>query len=433
MSIKFTITHQFDDVSISKKEFTRLLKQVSWKEAPSFLQPGRTAWCLFEDMPNLKDGTGCVLSAAKLKGVGIWNPQTVESYSGVHANTYINTPIKPNVEEYKYTATTPHLGFDEKGQFTIVYSDPSPYGGMTHERAIREFNNALTLYKKGIHSTIPFVVVEYEEKYTFQEKRMGAVISLSPVKFPYRVHNIIFSEHLEPEEAKYWDQIRLLMEVGGSLRNEITRLKMLKTIGSSFGRTLRGFAEAGLYRHSGGLDNIFFCTQCQRVVLTDLDSSRSLDELPPNIQALQVLRDITSVLYKFLYRLGHPLAINQYTLNNLIKYNPLTDIIIGYFPEVTETTVQQISERLLAYFAPHFFILKKYQKSILQNQYSEMPKYHIDRNLFYVLSIISLSPLLVSSNLISQDTYEHDLKQLMENAKCFLGEQYEYLIYLLSR
>lgn len=433
MSIGLTITHYSDNVKISKKELTKILDCVSWKEPPRFIQPGRTAWHFFEEPPTLNDNIGCVLYTAKLKGVGIWNPQMPGTYSGVHTNTYLETPNKPTTEEYKYTARIPHVGFDEKGCFKTVYSSSSPYGGLTHERAVQEFANGLILYKSGIHSTIPLMVVEYEGQYTFQGKKMGAVISLAPVKFPYRAHNIMFLRNLEPEATKYWDEIRLSLRIQDSLDDEIARLKLLKIIGASFGKTLRGFAESGLYRHSGGLDNIFFCTQCHRAVLTDLDSSRNLNELASNVQALQVLRDIASVLYKFLYRLGHPDAINNYTIENLTKFNPLIDIIMGYFPESTELAAQQVSHRLLTYFVPYFFVLKKHQEMVQQDGLINIQEYIIDRNLFYVLCIKNLSSLFVGSKLASLYPYEHNDKEFMKNAQVFLGNQYEYLIYLLSQ
>lgn len=432
--MKFSITHQYDAVSIENDEYLHILDLLSWKETPIFIEPGRTAWHRFSSPLIIKNYTQCKVWAAKLKGVGLWNPLAASSYSGVHSVTFNEKPIGPETREYEYTARTSHIGFANDGAFRITYGEPAPFGGILHERAVNEYNNALTLLNKGVHATIPLLAVQYEDRFLFHGKPMGAVVSLAQVTYPSRLHGLLFYD----EQQNRYDYYQLLISelgISGEFAHAEVRLRALKEIGRKLGEAIRGFSEAGLYRYSGGLDNFLFCTQCKKVCLTDLDSSRPLRELPDNVKPLQVLRDLISILYKFLHRLGHPQIVNQYTLDAVLHNDVLAQVIEGYFPEVKEkhqATLQKASNTLWKMYIPHFFLLKRNSQELARQPNIAYNQYQIDRDLFFALALHMLLPIYQASMLNAVYPSNFNEGELIKRIKIFLQDRYEYFEHLLA-
>ncbi len=117
---------------------------------------------------------------------------------------------------------------------------------------------------------------------------------------------------------------------------------------------------------------------------------------------------------------------------NLLQYDPLFDMITGYFPNAPDMNVQQVSRRLWNYFFPHFFLLKRYRQPAITNWFSELSKsYKMEDDLFYILSITSLYPLLCNSDLALLYPCHLTTEQLMKKAESYLGERFEHLLYLL--
>ncbi len=429
--INCVVTHRFTDVRIPEGEYIRLMKVVTWQEQPWFPVPGRTAWYIFENQPLLASSLELKLKAAKLKGIGHWNPKTF-SYSGIFGIEASNEPQPPTTKEYKYTSLLPHVGFTDEGEYVLVYSEPTPYGGMMHSRAIREYNNARILLKKGVSSIIPFLVIKYEDSYNFCGNAMGAVISLSPEISPYRMHFLHYDEEgLGPDQQKYYSRVRESLGVDGDPTDETTRLAALRILAKQVGKVLHDFSAAGLYRHSGGWDNMHYCVEQKKVFLTDLDSSRDINERHENVRALYILRDLVSTLLKLLAAFYYPTVLNIYTFTNLVHYDILFEIIHGFFPNETDINVRQVSRRLWNYFFPCFFRLKRYRPG-LSNWFERKRSYKMEEDLFYILSITSLYPLFCNSDLALLYPCHLTTEQLMKNAESYLGERFEQLLYLLS-
>lgn len=430
--ISCVVTHRFTDVMISEDEYVRLSKIVTWQEQPWFPMPGRTAWYIFENQPPLVSSSELKLKAAKLKGIGLWNPKN-SYYSGIHDVEHSDDPHPPTTEEYKYTSLLPHVGFTDEGEYAIVHGEATPYGGMMHSRAVREYNNARRLLERGVPAIVPFLVVEYQDSYKFRGEAMGAVISLSPATSPYRMHPLLYGENgLGSDGQKYYSQMRESLGISGDPTDETTRLATLKILARQVGKLLHDFTAAGLYRHSGGWDNLHYCVEQRKVFLTDLDSSRDITERPENVRALYILRDLASSLHKLLNKFYYPTMLDTYTFANLLQYDPLFDMITGYFPDAPDMNVQQVSRRLWNYFFPHFFLFKRYRQPVLTNWPSEQSKsYKMEDDLFYILSITSLYPLFCHSDLALLYPCHLTTEQLMKKAESYLGERFEHLLYLL--
>jgi hypothetical protein len=430
--ISCVVTHHFNDVQISGDEFVRLLKIVTWQEIPWFPMPGRTAWYVFGSQPLLGSTPEFKLKAAKLKGIGLWNPKNFH-YSGIHGGEHLDDPVPPTTIDYEYTSLLPHVGFTDEGEFTIVYSEPTPYGGMRHSRAVREYNNAHRLLERGIPAIVPFLVIEYQDGYKFRGEALGAVISLSPEPSPNRMHPLHFGEDgLGLDDREYYSRVRESLGISGDPTNETTRLATIKVLARQVGKLNHDFSAAGLYRHSGGWDNLHYCIEQRKVFLTDLDSSRDINERPENVRPLYILRDLASALHKLINKLYYPTVLETYTFSNLLWYDPLYEMIAGYFPNALGQDVQRVSRSLWSYFFPHFFLLKRYRQPLLTDWSSERRKsYKMEEDLFYILAITSLYPLYCNSDLALLYPSYLSHEQLMKKAESYLCERFEHLSYLL--
>jgi len=171
----------------------------------------------------------------------------------------------------------------------------------------------------------------------------------------------------------------------------------------------------------------------QEILLTDLDSVRVMSELSPEQRRLQALRDLASVVYRTLAKFYTPSVLDKYTLTNLLEYNPLQELLMGYFSNASETKIHEATRILWNSFIPYFFIVKKYQNEIDGGWSNERRRsYKMDHDLFYLLAMTLLYPLFCESDLA--DIYPSSLAQteLIGKAERFLGNRYEYFVHLLN-
>lgn len=432
--ISFRITHKFDSIVMTEAEFNQLLQVASWSSPPWFPFPGRTAWYTFDELPSRNAAAREVFPAAKLKGVGIWNPQQSEEYSGVHGGEYCDQPCRPTLQEYIYTSQLVHVGFDCEGHFCQVKSEITPFGGIRHSRALREYSNALLLCNSGVPCITPFMVIEYQDKYIFHGERLGAAISLSPESSPYRLHPLHLGEaNCGSTQRMYYQAVRASLGIAGDPNDEQTRLRVIGSVSRQIGKLLHDFASVGLYRHSGGWDNLQFSLRHRQVFLTDLDSSRSLQDLDVKVRPLQVLRDLASALHKLLNKLYYPTVLENYTVANLVRHDPLFEMILGYFPSASESDVRRITGALWRYFVPHFCLLRRHREPIMHSWTSEQRKsYKMEEDFFYVLAIVALYPLYLLSDLNHIYPANLTVHDIEHRAYEYLGERYEYLQFILN-
>jgi len=108
-------------------------------------------------------------------------------------------------------------------------------------------------------------------------------------------------------------------------------------------------------------------------------------------------------------------------------------MLSAYFPASNAEKVKKASARYWNYFAPHFFLMKKYKDQVLGEWECERRKsYKMDDDFFFTLSMLSLFPLYCESDLNSFCPSEFTLGDLKERAEVFLGERYQYLVRLLT-
>jgi len=473
MPIKLEITHLFDQVEIPEDEMESLLGVASWQSEPQFPYPGRSAWHVFKKPVYLKNDKEKIFRAAKLKGVGVWNPENFHLYSGVHGMAYCYKPIQPTTEDYKFTSSIAHFGFTDEGFFEAVYSEPAPYGGILHRRAVQEYENSLRMLAHGVPAQVSLLVARLPASYKFMDEDMGIVISLSEEIEPFRLHLIHFGDHeLFEQELKYYTRLQKSIGLPENIQDENIRLQTINALSGQIGKLLHDFSAAGLYRHSGGWEDLSFCLKNKRVFLADLDSNRCMAELTACTRPLQILRDLSSSIHKLLNMFYYPTVLDKYTFSNLVASDPVSEMLSAYFPASNAGKIKKVAARFWDYFAPHFFLMQRwvhgncqgevvdegvvrakpaqhpnifpsitripngpqrYRNRVLGEREPEIRKsYKMDDEIFFTLSMLNLFPLYSESDLYSFFPTDCTLGDLEERAQAFLGEKYHYVSYLLS-
>ena len=434
--LRFEITHRYEGIDISDAEFQRLLDAATWKTQPVFLRRGRVARHLLSEPASLAADPHRILDVAKLKGVGVYDPASMGRYRDKILDSFSDEPLPPTTKPLESFATYPHVGISKEGDFCFAYGGMAPVGGILHERALREFRTAQILHEHGVPTIIPLVVIRYLDL-DFQGEPMGAVITLSSEPAPYRLSQVQYIAGTQRGKDKntdaYYDKVLSTLGIEGDYATEVPRLEALRILAKDVGKIVHDFSAAGLYRHSSEWSNFEFDFKRKEIFLTDLDSVRESNELSGDLQALQALRDVGTTVYRLLSKFSTPTALGQYSIKNLLKYDPLKACIAGYFPHAPMERVQAISKKLWAAYIPHLCLLKKHKESIISGWDHERRKsYKMDHDLFYVLSMILLVSTFQESDL--GKLYPSDLTEqtLREKAEAFLGERYEYLEYLLQ-
>lgn len=436
-TLDYTITHRFSGLEISDQEWETLIGLASWQRIPEFPRRGRMAWHILEEPASLVNNPNYKLRAAKLKGVGAWNPPDTSRHRDPLLDSFTEVPIPPTTKPLDSFATYPHFGFNQEGEYTFVYSDPAPVGGILHNRALLEYQSAKTLVEKGVPTIVPVAVIQYGDNYRFLDKPMGAVISLVPDTAPHRLSEVQFGSAVHrgtnPGADQYYDRIRESLGIEGDPSSETTRLATIKILARKIGKGMADFTMAGLYRYSPEWSNFDYDFERGEVLFTDLDSTRHMEDIPAEFRTLQALRELGSVVYRTVAKFSTPAVLGTYTLTNLLKYDPLFELIRGYFPNATEEEVKPITNKLWNCFIPYLFLLKKYQQEI-ENDWSKERRrsYKMDHDLFYILAMTSLYPLFRNSEIFRLYPSSLTEKDLMQKAEVYLGERYEYFLYLLE-
>nr|VFJ48426.1 MAG: hypothetical protein BECKFM1743C_GA0114222_100597 [Candidatus Kentron sp. FM]VFJ50130.1 MAG: hypothetical protein BECKFM1743A_GA0114220_100806 [Candidatus Kentron sp. FM]VFK08087.1 MAG: hypothetical protein BECKFM1743B_GA0114221_100597 [Candidatus Kentron sp. FM] len=436
-TLAYELTHRYDGVTISDAEFDRLLGAASWRTQPEFLRRGRVARHVLQDPARLENGPEeRRLTVAKLKGVGVYDPAALGKYRDRILGEFSDEPLPPTTRPLDSFATYPHMGIDGQGEYTLAYGAVAPVGGIVYERALREYRNARTLYEHNIPTIIPLAVLKYKDL-VFKDQPMGAVITLSSEPSPYRLAEVQYlaatQRGKDPQADAYYDRVVASLGVDGDPGSETVRLRAINILSRQIGRLMHDFSLAGLYRYSPEWSNFEYSFQHKEVFLTDLDSVRDLDELSPENQRLQVLRDLGSLIYRLVAKFGTPSALDQYRLDNLLSHDPLAETLLGYFhaSEVTENEIRAVSRKLWNAFIPHLFLLKKHRAAIQHQWSSERRRsYKMDHDLFYILTIGLLYPLFEKDVLAAKFPFDLSQDALMAKAERYLGERYEYLAYL---
>jgi hypothetical protein len=423
MSMDFEISKRFRGVEIAEGDYSHILNLIGWREQPSFPIPGRVANYTFASKAYLPT-QGVYFYSAKLKGIGIWNPEHFKTYSGVHNGKIFNEPHPPTTLEYEYTASIAHFGITNDGEYGLFHSEPAPFGGITHNRALREYDNAVSLLTQKVPVTAPFLVAKYKGL-LFKDQELGVVVSLLPFEYPYRLHLILHDRRkLSETEQRFVGEVYQSCGVHAESYDYYDQLKVINTIYQIYGCTVRKFSQAGLYRHSGGLDNLYYNTANARAYLTDLDSSDDLQKLPEDIRSLQILRDFASVLYKFLYRICSSRLIHSHHIEPLREFDPLGKAITGFFPDIDLSMAGDVSSTLWDYFAPIFNAIKEQS---VQSYASVNISDYLERDLFFVLAMTKMHPLYLRSSINQLFPCNETFDQMLLKARNYLKGRFSSL------
>lgn len=437
----YEITHQFDGLDISEAETRRLLDIASWNGVvPHFNRRGRGAWELLTAPVALKDDPTRRFHAAKLKGVGLWNPVLpgdAEFSNKLHDDAG-QEPVPPLTDLLEYLVTYPHFGISNEGEYKYAYSSPSPIGGIVHERAHREFWSAERLIRAGVPSIAPLFVIRYGDDLTFQGQPMGAVLTLSPGAAAYRISEVLFGAAMQrgadPKFDVHYDEMRAALDIDGDPDDERVRLQVICALARQAGKLLHDFSLAELYRYSGDWGNFVYSVESRQLFLIDLDSVQDLNHLPEAVRPMQVWRDLASAIYRMLAKIGYPTALDRYTLDNLLEFDPVAAKIAGYFPEIDETEIRAVSRRMWSYFIPHLFLLKKHRQAIRTEWDGDRRKsYKMDHDLFYIIALTCLRPLFDRSEVGRKYPSAITEADMWGKAERFLGERMEYFAWLMGR
>ena len=435
-SLKFTVTHRYTGTTISEQEWQYILEAATWQRMPAFSVRGRSAWHILREEVFLQSNPSYKLRAAKLKGIGVWNPVTTAKNRDSLIVPESNTPRPPTTQPLHSFATYPHLGFNADQEYCIVLGKVAPVGGILHSRAVQEFENAKYLIEKGLPCIVPLGVVLYDE-YTFNGQPMGAVISLSPCVEPYRVSEIKYGAVTrlgeDPKKDLYCKHILESLNVESNPASEVNRLNAINIIARKIGKIIHDFSISGLYRYSAEWGNFEYNFDNQNVVLTDLDSTCFTAALAPEFKTLQTIRDLGTLLYRTIAKFSTPQALSHYTLKNLLKFNPLAEVLAGYFPNADTDEIMKISHRLWHAFIPYYFTLKRYQSQIFDDWSQERRRsYKMPHDFFYILAITSVFDLFEKSDLMEKYPSDLTKDKFLVKAENYLGDQYEYFLYLLN-
>ena len=268
------------------------------------------------------------IKALKIKGAG--------------ALTHTGRLIHPtNIPLYN---DNPHLGFTENGEFIPVRSDPSPIGAITIERAEQEFTVARVLLEHGCPSIVPLQIYKYTDaNMRFIDRRgksvpLGVVVSGVPNSSHLRGDSVFRYDELdesEKETLNSWiTSIKNQHLEGFVFSEDHPYLSLISALSRLYGRTIRKFSEAGLYRYSGAPDNYSYSVEEKEVFLIDLDSSMSLNALSPIRQSLEIMRDAASGIAYLLAFFSAPMTRHNFSSEDIVRENPFKQLLIGYYADV---------------------------------------------------------------------------------------------------
>jgi hypothetical protein len=423
------IVERISEPVLSRRDAEAIEQIISWQVQPRFFKPGRTAWYVLQD-PVHAAPHGPLLMAAKLKGVGAWNPADPSIRSGIKGAHPVGV-LPPSVTEYEETARTVHFGIDNAGAFKGVRSESAPFGGILLRRARQEYENAGLLHSAGVPSIVPFALGRYETEH-FKGEPIGVVVSLAPDESPHSI-DFLYQAESEPagERLAHVHAVMRALGIEGGM-DELSRATAQSKVAFLIGRAMRRFAQAGLYRYSAVWDNFYFNKNDGEIYLTDLDSSRRLAELPPEIGGMQVLRDLAGALWRLPKQLCERGAIGEFHLGTLLEVDALASMVCGYF-EVDKAEGKRLAEPLWAYFLPHWFLLKRHGVEADTWPKDKRKTYRLDKNVFHCMA------MLVIAQVYRKRQSELGLPplpgaaELRQRIRAFLDEQMDYVDWLISR
>ena len=434
--LRYEITHRYEGVAIDDATFDDLIAAISWQRQPRFIKRGRSSREMLKSPAVMKTRPDEMLRFAKVKGLGVYDPESQGRFRDKILDTFSEEPGPPKTIGLETFVGYPHVGFNKEGGYALVQGRLSPVGGIRHSLALAEYECARRLVENDVPCIVPLAVVRYLDL-EFEGDSMGAVISLSPEASPCRLSEVQYlasvQPGLHPESDDYYQRIMDSLGIEGDKYSESVRLQAVNLLARKIGKSVADFSMTGLYRYSSEWSNFEYNFDRQCPVFTDLDSTLSLSDLTPEFRTLQTIRDLGTVTYRLVAKFGTPTALHAYTLEKLLEYDPLFEALSGYLPQAPEKELRRISKILWNAYIPYFFLLKKHAKAINGEWSSERRRsYKMDHDLFYILAITLLFPLFAESPVGRKYPSSVTQQALFDKARDYLGERFEYFQYLMD-
>lgn len=433
--LKFDITHKDNNVVLSGPDKEKLHSTLSWLTTPNFPHRGRMAWQRLLSPIQLKVGNRIIeYRSIKIKGVGAFNPPSDAKFRDPIYEKVLDKPVKPTNKPLTSFVSYPHFGFTDQGKFKVAFGDVAPIGGIIHRKAVKEFVNASHLVENGVPTIYPLLVIKYRDYLDFKSEELGVVCSLSPMEHPFRLSELQAGIAIKGDETgdKY-EFFKNVLKVEGISNSNRPNYECLNKVAFKVGSLMNAFSKSGLYRYSAELPNFEYDLKNAIPVITDLDSSEFLNELNPIKKELEVLRDLCSMTYHFTAKFATPNALGLYSLEKLVKSNPLKSLLHGYFDGNFEAEIESISMKFWKLFIPHFIQLNKNKDKIVGEWSVERRRsYKMDHHFFYVYSMILFYDVFKSSELgVKFKSNELSKSILIENAKLYMNEDDFYFLNLI--
>ena len=319
-------------------EVQQIDRYVCWQVQPIFRRIGRSAFLVLKT-PIEVPAFGISIRAFKLKGVG--------------ARTNADVLMKPTIEPVRNS--NPHLGFNDRGDFIAITGDTAPLGGITLDRALREFEVSKCLLANGCPSIVPIRVYEYTDaglKFRTSDgakwQPLGVVVTGLLDSYDIRADLAFDYPNVSAEEdmiLSAWSE-----QLCCSSEN-LSSLSLITELARGYGRTIRKFGTIGYYRYSGAPDNYSYSCENKQVLLVDLDSCCSLDDTSAAKKALEIIRDVASGIYYLIATMAAPSRHHRFSPDKVAQYAPFSALLSGYFYDVEEKYIQPISEGVTRYYA----------------------------------------------------------------------------------
>jgi hypothetical protein len=230
-----------------------------------------------------------------------------------------------------------HVGITEDHVLRVVASAPAPLGGITLDRARREFDAVGRLWRHGGRGLRPVRLYRHRDG----QADLAVVVSAAPVLRLYRADVLLADPaELTPEERIFVNGL-----LGGAgAAHVVTRLA------ESYGRALRDLVDCGLFRHSGSVDNWAVDDAGPEVYLTDLDSTERLERVSDARRPLEVLRDLASGVFNLAAALMAPGGRVAGRLTHGDAAGAFGALCAGFLPEVAD--VREAVTPFLSYWWP---------------------------------------------------------------------------------
>lgn len=370
---------------------------VSWRKAhqPSWYgRPGRTLF--------LAGHNGTIL---KIKGAGFYNPPNT-SFSGLKRTTSVlptsEWPMPPLEVAFKRDL----IHVDPAGQypheFEAVHSTFAPVGGMTLKAAMNDQSVFTALQLGNVPSNLPVAVFRYSDLRLGAEP-MGVSVSVLPTAAlritPYEVYHGWLDGQVGPSDRNF-----LFTFTSGSDNgfDADRRLEIVSRLASHVGSMIARFSfDAGLYRFSGSPDNWNIKADPEQpLFFSDVDTSLSLNAIPPGKRPWEMLRNLLTALHQWTYFFLPALTYPESGyVRDVVNHAPyLRGIVAGFFCDASEESVDRTISQLSEILDPVYIAIGNEDRLGLRAGEYFLQGFY-PRPAFYLLALATIAPLVERSEL----------------------------------